>query len=431
MLKLKGSIKISGDKSVSHRALILSAMSNGQTKITNLLESDDVMRTLEILRELGVKITKSNNCWYVYGNGTNGFIEPENALDCGNSGTTARLMIGAVSSNPIKCTFVGDKSLSKRSMSRVTKYLEDVGTEVNITKKDYLPLMIHGNENLLPVTHHIQKASAQIKSALILASLNIHGKTKIVEKTLTRDHTERMMKYLNINFKIKKLNNGSRIIELNGPYEINSKDIEVVSDPSSASFFIVGALIAPGSKVMLKNIMMNPTRTAFLKILKRMGGKIKIKKTKNISGEEVGSITAEYSKLKGVNIPSKLSAMLIDEYPILSIAACQAKGKTVMKGLDELRHKESDRINSIVTNFKKIGFKITNKKNDLIIYGKDVKIKKNIKIKTFDDHRIAMSFSILNIIYDNYLNIDNKDCISISYPHFEKHLNSLTVKTNG
>ena len=431
MLKLKGSIKISGDKSVSHRALILSAMSNGKTKITNLLESDDVMRTLEILRELGVKITKSNNCWYVYGNGTNGFIEPENALDCGNSGTTARLMIGAVSSNPIKCTFVGDKSLSKRSMSRVTKYLEDIGTEVNITKKDYLPLMIHGNENLLPVTHHIQKASAQIKSALILASLNIHGKTKIVEKTLTRDHTERMMKYLNINFKIKKLNNGSRIIELNGPYEINSKDIEVVSDPSSASFFIVGALIAPGSKVMLKNIMMNPTRTAFLKILKSMGGKIKIKKTKNISGEEVGSITAEYSKLKGVNIPSKLSAMLIDEYPILSIAACQAKGKTVMKGLDELRHKESDRINSIVTNFKNIGFKITNKKNDLIIYGKDVKIKKNIKIKTFDDHRIAMSFSILNIIYDNYLNIDNKDCISISYPHFEKHLNSLTVKTNG
>ncbi len=431
MLKLKGSIKISGDKSISHRALILSAMSKGKTKITNLLESDDVMRTLEILRELGVKITKSNNCWFVYGNGTNGFIEPENALDCGNSGTTARLMIGAVSSNPIKCTFVGDKSLSKRSMSRVTKYLEDVGTEVNITKKDYLPLMIHGSENLLPTTHHIQKASAQIKSALILASLNIHGKTKIVEKTLTRDHTERMMKYLNINFKIKKLNNGSRIIELNGPYEINSKDIEVVSDPSSASFFIVGALIAPGSKVMLKNIMMNPTRIAFLKILKSMGGKIKIKKTKNISGEEVGSITAEYSKLKGVNIPSKLSAMLIDEYPILSIAASQAKGKTVMKGLDELRHKESDRINSIVTNFKNIGFKITNKKNDLIIYGKDIKIKKNIKIKTFDDHRIAMSFSILNIIYDNYLNIDNKDCISISYPHFEKHLNSLTVKTNG
>jgi 3-phosphoshikimate 1-carboxyvinyltransferase len=431
VLKLKGSIKISGDKSISHRALILSAMSKGKTKITNLLESDDVMRTLEILRELGVKITKSNNCWFVYGNGTNGFIEPENALDCGNSGTTARLMIGAVSSNPIKCTFVGDKSLSKRSMSRVTKYLEDVGTEVNITKKDYLPLMIHGSENLLPTTHHIQKASAQIKSALILASLNIHGKTKIVEKTLTRDHTERMMKYLNINFKIKKLNNGSRIIELNGPYEINSKDIEVVSDPSSASFFIVGALIAPGSKVMLKNIMMNPTRIAFLKILKSMGGKIKIKKTKNISGEEVGSITAEYSKLKGVNIPSKLSAMLIDEYPILSIAASQAKGKTVMKGLDELRHKESDRINSIVTNFKNIGFKITNKKNDLIIYGKDIKIKKNIKIKTFDDHRIAMSFSILNIIYDNYLNIDNKDCISISYPHFEKHLNSLTVKTNG
>ncbi len=428
MLKLKGSIKISGDKSVSHRALILSAMSNGKTKITNLLESDDVMRTLEILRQLGVKIIKSKNCWFVYGNGTNGFIEPETALDCGNSGTTARLMIGAVSSNPIKCTFVGDKSLSKRSMSRVTKHLEKIGTEVNITKKDYLPLMIHGNENLLPSSHHIEKASAQIKSALILASLNIHGKTRIIEKTLTRDHTERMMKYLNINFKIRKLNDGIRLIELNGPYEINSKDIEVVSDPSSASFFIVGALITPGSKIILKNIMINPTRVTFLKVLKNMGGKIQIKKTKNLCGEEVGIITAEYSKLKGINIPSKLSALLIDEYPILSIAASQATGKTIMKGLDELRHKESDRINSIVINFRKIGFKVINKKNDLIIYGKKIKISKKINIKSYDDHRIAMSFSILNIIYDNYLKIDNKDCISISYPKFQKHLNSLTVK---
>ncbi len=427
MLKLKGSIKISGDKSVSHRALIFSAMSNGKTKITNLLESDDVMRTLEILRTLGVKIVKSEDSWLVYGNGTNGFIEPYKALDCGNSGTTARLMLGAVSSNPIKCTFIGDKSLSKRSMSRITKHLEKIGADVSITKKDYLPITINGNENLLPLKHKLEKASAQIKTALILAGLNIKGKTKIVEDTKTRDHTEKLMKYLDIDFKLFRKKNGSKVIELNGPYEIVSKNLEVVSDPSSASFFIVGALITPGSKITLKSIMINPTRTAFLQILKEMGGKIKVKKTKNICGEEVGDISAEYSKLKGINISSKMSALLIDEYPILSIAASQAAGKTVMRGLDELRHKESDRINSIVFNFKRIGIKVKNNRNDLIIYNKKIKVDKKINIKTFDDHRIAMSFSILNIIYNNNLKIDNTDCISISYPKFKDHLNSLLV----
>lgn len=428
MQKLKGSLRISGDKSVSHRALILSAMSTGKAKITNLLESDDVLRTLKILRELGIKIKKSKDCWYVYGNGTNGFIEPNKALDCGNSGTTARLMIGAVSSNPIKCLFIGDESLSKRSMSRVTSYLEAIGLEVNITNKDFLPVIIHGSENLLPTTHKIEKASAQIKSALILAGLNIHGKTRIIEKTNTRDHTERLMKYLNIDFNIKKLKSGAKEIELNGPYEIKSKDIEVASDPSSASFFIVGALITPGSKILLKNIMINPTRIAFIKILRKMGGKIKVKKNRKICGEDVGNITAEFSNLKGIIIPSNLSASLIDEYPILSIAASQARGKTVMKGLDELRYKESDRIKSISLNLRKIGINVFIDKNDLTIQSANKKIKNTIIIKTYGDHRIAMSFSILNLIFNNRLKIDNKDCISISYPEFEKHLQSLLVK---
>ena len=299
-------------------------------------------------------------------------LEPNKALECGNSGTTARLMIGAVSSNPIRCTFIGDQSLSKRSMSRVTKYLQNIGAKVVITNKDYLPLMIHGNSNLLPVKHYIDKASAQIKSAIMLAGLNIHGKTRIIEKIDTRDHTERLMKYLNIDFKIKKLKNKTKEIELNGPYEIKSKNIKVVSDPSSASFFIVGSLISPGSKIILKNVMINPTRIAFIKVLKNMGGKIKIKKNKSICGEDVGDIRAEYSRLKGVTVPSKMSAFLIDEYPILSIAATQAKGKTIMKGLGELRHKESDRINSIASNLKKIGFCIKIEKDNL-----HIKVKSN------------------------------------------------------
>tara|TARA_B100000401_G_scaffold422540_1_gene349627 strand:+ start:2587 stop:3867 length:1281 start_codon:yes stop_codon:yes gene_type:complete len=425
VLKFKGTLIISGDKSISHRALILSAMSTGKTKITNLLESDDVMRTLNILKELGIKITKSQNCWLVYGNGTNGFIEPDRSLDCGNSGTTARLMIGAVSSNPINCTFVGDRSLSKRSMSRVTKHLVKMGSVVNLTNKDYLPLLISGNEKLLPMSHEIQKASAQIKSALILAALNIQGKTKIRENIPTRDHTERLLKYLGIKFKIIKKINKAKVIELNGPYEIKSKNIEVAGDPSSASFFIVGALILPKSKITLKNVMINPSRIAFIKILKKMGGKINIIKTRKVSGENVGNITVEYSNLKGINIPSSQSAFLIDEYPILSVAASQAKGMTSMKGLDELRYKESDRINSIVYNFKKIGINIKEENNNLFIVGKKFNIKKNIKVKSFSDHRIAMSLSILNILYNKKLKIDNKKCINISYPDFEKHLNNL------
>ncbi len=428
MLKLRGSLKISGDKSISHRALILSAMTVGKTKITNLLESDDVMRTLKILKELGVNIIKQKNYWIVYGNGTNSFIEPNKYLNCGNSGTTARLMLGAVSSNPINCHFIGDKSLSKRSMSRVTKHLEHMGAIVQMTKEDYLPLTISGSDKLLPIKHKVQKASAQIKSALMLAALNIHGKTKIIENVPTRDHTERLLKFLNVDFKINILSSKARQIELNGPYEISSKNIEVAGDPSSASFFIIGALILPKSKVKLKNVMLNPSRIAFLKILKSMGGKIKIQKTKKVSGEDLGTITAEYSNLKGINIPSNKSAFLIDEYPILSIAASQAKGKTVMKGLNELRHKESDRIKSIIYNFKKIGINFHQEKDDLSILGKKLIIKKNVKIKSFNDHRIAMAFSILNILYNNKLKVDNKKCINISYPDFEKHLNYLTVK---
>ena len=428
MLKLKGSIEISGDKSISHRALILSSMSLGKTKITNLLESDDVMRTLNILKKLGVKIVKVNNTWIVYGNGTNGFIEPKELLNCGNSGTTARLMIGAVSSNPINCSFIGDESLSKRSMSRVTKHLEKIGAEVHITKDDYLPLIISGSQQLLPMKHEIKKASAQIKSALILAALNIAGKTKIIENTPTRDHTERLLKYLNVNFKIKNLQRMAKEIELNGPYEIKAKNIVVAGDPSSASFFIVGALIIPNSKITLKNIMLNPSRIEFIRVLKRMGGKITVKKSKKICGEIIGNITVRYSKLNGVTIPRSDSAFLIDEYPILSMAASLAKGKTIMRGLNELRHKESDRIKSISVNLKKIGINVKVENDDLLIIGKKLKLQKMIKIKSFNDHRIAMSFSILNILCENKLEIDNKKCIAISYPDFEKHLKYLLKK---
>ncbi len=428
MLKLKGSLKISGDKSISHRALILAALSVGKTKISNLLESDDVLRTVKILRDLGIIIKKKDPYWIVYGNGTCGFFEPNTALDCGNSGTTARLMIGAVSSNPINCTFIGDSSLQKRSMSRVTDYLKTIGAEVSLTKNDYLPLMITGSENLLPKEHKIKTPSAQIKSALLLSGLNIHGITTVVETKPTRDHTERLLKYLDVKFKLNKLKGGRTKIELNGPYEINAKDIKVASDPSSAAFFIVGALITPNSEIELKNIMLNPSRIAFIDVLKKMGAKITVKKTKKICGEDIGTVKVKYSRLKGVKINSYLSPLIIDEYPILAIAATQAKGKTIMKGLAELRHKESDRIKSIVSNLKKLNFDVISEEDNIIIQNKDVKMMNKKTIKTYNDHRIAMSFLILSIIYDNKILVDNEDCISISYPKFHTHLNKLLKK---
>ena len=427
MLKLKGSIKVSGDKSISHRALIFASLSSGRVKISNLLESDDVMRTLNILKMLGVRIIKKDNNWLVYGNGTGGYIQPSQALDCGNSGTTSRLIIGAVSSNPISCTFIGDSSLSKRSMSRLTIFLEKMGADIRLTKNDFLPLYIIGDTNLIPMEHIMQKASAQVKSALILSALNLRGKTKIVEKRNTRDHTERLMKYLKIKFKKKILSKNSTSIELNGPYEIKPRNIAVAGDPSSAAFFIVGALIIPNSHITLKNISLNKTRIAFIGVLKKMGGKIKIKKTKTLSGEDVGEIRVSHSSLNGVKINAAMSPYLIDEYPILSIAASQARGITIMRGLAELRHKESDRIKSITTNLVKIGFNVTSKKNDILIEGfKNIKIIKQKKIKTYGDHRIAMSFTILSLLYKNKLIIDDESCISISYPNFKKHLNKLS-----
>ena len=424
MYKLYGALKIPGDKSVSHRALILSSMSIGKSEITNLLEADDIKATIQILRLLGIKIYKELDKWVVYGNGTNGYLQPKKDLNALNSGTTARTMIGAVSSNPINCRFVGDKSLSKRSMSRVTVYLEKLGAKFKLTKNNYLPLETLGTDTLIPEEITIEKPSAQIKTALIFAGLNINGKFSIREKVLTRDHTEKLLKYLNVKHTIIRGKDRSNLIKLKGPYEIYSKNIKVAGDPSSAAFFIVGALITPGSKITLKNVMLNPTRIEYIKILKKMDGKISVKKTGNISGEQCGNISVSYSKLKGVNINKSLSPFLIDEYPILSIAASCANGETKMNGVSELRHKESDRIKSIVLNLKKVGVKAKSIKDNIHITGSQSLNKKKCKIKTYGDHRIACSFMILALL-NRKIEIDNEKCVSISYPKFKKDLKGL------
>ena len=348
--KLKGSLNISGDKSISHRSVIMAAMSIGKTKIYNLLESKDIMSTINILRKLGVKIKKINELWIINGVGTCGFKQPTQKLDAGNSGTTSRLMLGAVATNPIQAIFLGDKSLSARPMSRVTNFLEDIGAKIKLTKNNYLPISIQGTQDCLPLKHIITKPSAQIKSSIMLAAINITGQTSIVENQATRNHTEIMFKYLGIKFKKKSYKNGKTQITINGPKEIYARDIHIASDPSSAAFFTVGALISPGSNIEIKNVCMNKTRIAYINILRKMGGNIVVKKVGRLSGESIGNIKVKYSKLKAVVINKKLAPYLIDEYPILAIAASQAKGVTKMKGLAELRFKESDRLKSIHEN---------------------------------------------------------------------------------
>ncbi len=425
--KLNGTLKISGDKSISHRALILSSISVGKSEITNLLESEDVMNTINILKNLGIKIVKKEKKWIVFGNGTNGFLQPNKALECGNSGTTARLLLGAVSTNPIFCTFVGDSSLSKRPMHRVTDHLKKMGCKISLTNNENLPLTIRGSNTILPLTHKISKPSAQIKSAIILAALNSNGETTIIEPRQTRNHTELLLKYLNVNYKSYRIASGGKKLIFNGPYEIRSKNILVSGDPSSSAFIIVGALITPNSKIKLLDVSLNKTRIAYLSILKKMGGKIKIKKTKIRSGEQFGSITAATSSLRGIVIPESLSPNLIDEYPILSIAASRAKGVTIMKGLEELRFKESDRIKSIIGMLKSFGIKTKVERNNIKIYGshsKDIHCKNTIKV--YSDHRIALSASILGIISKNPVRLDdNGKSIATSYPNFKTDLKIL------
>ena len=402
-------------------------MSIGETKIYNLLESKDILSTVSILRKLGVKIKKKKDSWTVNGVGTGGFKQPNQVLDAGNSGTTSRLMFGAVATNPILCSFTGDRSLSGRPMLRVTEFLKNIGAKTTLTKGNYLPLSIEGNLNSLPIKHIITKPSAQIKSSIMLAALNISGQTIIVENQSTRDHTEILFRYLKINFKSEKYRNGKTKLKIMGPAEIKAKDIYVASDPSSAAFFTVGALIIPGSNIEIKNVCLNKTRVAYINILKKMGGKIQIKKTGKMSGEIVGNIKVRYSKLKSIVIPKKLAPYLIDEYPILAIAASQAKGTTIMKGLAELRFKESDRLRSIHENLLNSGIDTNIMKDDLIINGSTNEINGGNKINSFHDHRIAMSFSILNLICKKPLKINNLKCIDISYPKFNQDLKSILL----
>jgi len=423
--KFVGTINIPGDKSISHRALIIGSQATGIVKVTNLLESADVFSTMNALRKFGVDIIKRGKDYYVYGLVVGGLREYNGTINCGNSGTTARLLMGLLSTYPITINFTGDKSLSKRPMGRVINLLREFGANALPENKNTIPFKFLGSYVGLQNDQKLNVPSAQLKSAWCLAALNTKGISTLEERFETRDHTEIMLKYLNADIKVKKSKN-KKIISIFGKTPIDAKDISVPGDISSAAFMIILALISKNSKVIIKNVLLNPTRTGILDVLKKMKAKIKIKNKKTICGELVGDIEAKSSNLKATLVPEKMAPRLIDEYPILFIAACFAKGTSQFKGIEELRVKESDRIQSMELGLKLLGVKISSTKNSVKITGTNsFKLNKKIKIDAKGDHRIAMSFYILSKVLNKSFKIKDFNYVKTSFPSFTKTINKL------
>lgn len=420
--KIKGTYYPPGDKSISHRALILTSQAVGKSEITNLLEGEDVINTLKVMKELGANIIKKKNKYIVHGLPPGGLFQPKKKLDFGNSGTGIRLILGLISANNIKATLKGDKSLSKRPMKRVTTHLERIGARIKLREESFPPIIIHGVGDAIPLNYDIKIPSAQIKSSIMLSALNTNGIVKIKEFNSTRDHTEKMLKAMGYNIKVKE-DTKYRLIEMRNDKELKPIKINVPGDPSSAAFFITAACMKPGSKLLVKNILFNKTRIGFIQTLKKMGGKIKILNKRKVQNEFLADLEIDQkSFLKSIVLKPEDVPLQVDEIPILSIAASFAKGVSVFKGLKELTVKESNRLQLIHENLKRMGVKSEIKNFDLYIYG-DTNLKKGgAKVVHHHDHRIVMSFYIANLICLNPNKIDNNSCVKTSYPSFFKHI---------
>ena len=411
---INGTIKIPGDKSISHRSIIIPSISKGISEIKNILMSDDVMHTLDAFKSLGVKIINANNKIIIHGMGLNSLSKAKKNIYLGNSGTSARLLTGLLASQPFITTLEGDKSLTSRPMKRIIDPLKIMGAKFD-NKSGTLPLTIIGSK-LKSSKIEIEIPSAQIKSGLILAAINTKGVSNIVERNITRDHTENMIRSFGADINIKKNGSETSII-INGKQELISKNIDVPSDLSSSAFFIVAALINEGSKISMSNININPTRDGILKALKKMGANINIKNFRTLSGEIVADIDVEYSKLSGCELDAEMAKLMIDEYPILSVAAAFANGPSLFKGLKELKVKESDRLELIKLNLNNCGCECEVINDDLLIKpSKNYKLLDN-NIRTDFDHRIAMAFTVMGSKIGG-LFIEDAESINTSFPNF-------------
>ena len=416
---LSGIINTPSDKSISHRALILGSLCIGETKIHNLLLSEDIMSTLSALEQFGanINVNKESGVTTVHGFGIGGLLQPSKKIYLGNSGTSVRLLIGLISSCDVCVEFEGDQSLSRRPMGRVLEPLREMGLEIISNNTNNLPLKLQGTTLPIPINHIILVPSAQIKSALMLSALNIRGRSTIIETIKTRDHTEKLFAYFGADIEVKKNEVGDKEIVINGQKRLSRKEIDIPGDPSSAAFFIVAALISKGAKLRIKNIMMNPTRSVYIDYLTSMGAKIDFINKYSKCGEEVLDIEVTTSELKGITTSLKDAPSLIDEFLILSVAAAYAKGDSRFCGISELKVKESDRLEAIINMLTSAGVECWTQDDDLIIRGKG-EVSGGSSIMTNHDHRVAMSALILGLGAKSQIRIDDISPIATSFPDF-------------
>ena len=423
---VQGRARVPGDKSISHRALILGALTVGETTVGGLLEGEDVLHTADAMRALGAHLERTGEqAWRIRGVGVAGFAQPVGPLDFGNSGTGCRLAIGAVAGSPVTVAFVGDESLRSRPMRRVLDPLEKMGARVlEVADGGRLPLTIRGAADPIPIIYESPVASAQLKSAVLLAGLAAPGETTVIEAEATRDHTERLLKHFGAKIISKSHGEHGRRIVLKGQPELEPANVLVPADPSSAAFPLVAALLVPGSELVLEAVMTNPLRTGLLTTLREMGASIEVVDKRDDGGEEIADFRVRTSVLKGVDVPAERAPSMIDEYPILAVAASFAEGVTRLRGLQELRVKESDRLAATADMLRANGVAVEIEGDDLIVQGKG-RPAGGAEVKTHMDHRIAMSALVMGLASENPVGIDDSAFIATSFPGFVELMRSI------
>ncbi len=427
---LRGTVRVPGDKSISHRALMLSALAVGESRVTGLLEGEDVLATAAAMRAMGSEIERADSGeWTIHGGGVGGLLQPATALDMGNSGTSTRLLMGLVASHAITSTFIGDASLSKRPMGRVIDPLSAMGAEINASPGGRLPLMVRGLVPAVPLSYRLPVASAQVKSAILLAGLNTPGITEVIEPVPTRDHSERMLAGFGADLSVEVID-GVRHIRLMGEAELKPQVIEVPGDPSSAAFAVVAGLIVPGSEVTVTNVGMNPTRTGIYRMLEAMGADLTYSNQRIVGGEPVADVTARHSALRAIDVPPEVAPSMIDEFPIFFIAAACAQGVTTAHGLDELRVKESDRLAIMAGGLLALGVHCDEREDSIAITGSggEPLHRGGSAVPTIHaelDHRIAMSFAVAGLNTAGGVTIDDMSPVATSFPGFEAMLRGL------
>jgi 3-phosphoshikimate 1-carboxyvinyltransferase len=423
---VQGRARVPGDKSISHRALILGALAVGESTVAGLLEGEDVLHTADAMRALGARLERGGDgLWRIHGVGVGGFAQPSGPLDFGNSGTGCRLALGAVAGCPVTATFDGDASLRQRPMRRVLDPLERMGARVvDCAEGGRLPLTLQGARDPVPIVYESPVPSAQLKSAVLLAGLAAPGETTVIETEASRDHTERMLKHFGARIVSRVHGEHGRRITLQGQPELAPANVVVPADPSSAAFPLVAALIVPGSNLVLEAVMTNPLRTGLYATLREMGAKIEVLATRDDGGEEVADLRATTSALKGVDVPAERAPSMIDEYPVLAVVASFAQGATRMRGLQELRVKESDRLEATAAMLRANGAMVEIEGDDMIVHGQST-VAGGAEVATHMDHRIAMAALVLGLASDKPVRIDDSAFIATSFPGFVELMRSL------